>query len=91
MRKTLIAIHRWTALVVGIILFCTAASGAALVFEGAIDRGLHPGLWRVDPGVALLPIDTIIARVTARFPGGDVGRSRLHPFPTAPGPSAPAA
>jgi uncharacterized iron-regulated membrane protein len=68
MRQSLIVIHRWTALVVGTVLFAIAASGATLVFEGAIDRGLHPELWRVAPSGARLPIDTLVARVEARYP-----------------------
>jgi uncharacterized iron-regulated membrane protein len=79
MRKTLIVIHRWTALVVGIILLGTAASGASLVFEGAIDRGLHPELWRVIPGAQTMPIDSVIARVEARFPGEKIGAISLSP------------
>ena len=65
MRATLIILHRWTALVVGVILLGTAASGASLVFEGAIDRGLHPELWTAPPSGALLSIDTMVARVEA--------------------------
>ena len=42
MRKTLIFTHRWVALVVSVFLLCAAASGTAMVFEGAIDRGLNP-------------------------------------------------
>ncbi len=72
MRKSLIVIHRWTALVVGIILLCTAASGASLVFEGAIDRALHPSQWHVMPAGAALSIDTIVARVAAKYPGGKI-------------------
>jgi uncharacterized iron-regulated membrane protein len=72
MRKTLIVIHRWTALVVGIILLGTAASGASLVFEGAIDRAMHPQQWNVVPSGSPLSMDTIIARVEAKYPGGKV-------------------
>lgn len=67
-RALLIVAHRWVALVVGAILLLTAASGATLVFEGAIDRGLNPQLWRVTPSGTTLPIDTIIARVEASSP-----------------------
>jgi uncharacterized iron-regulated membrane protein len=81
MRSSLIVIHRWTALVVGAILFLTAASGASLVFEGAIDRGLHPGLWHVEPGAKTLPIDTVVARVEAKFPGSHVGAVSLSSAP----------
>ena len=59
-RQTLIVTHRWVALAVGIVLVVIATSGAALVFEGAIDRALNPRLWRVAPAGALLPIDTLV-------------------------------
>lgn len=72
MRKSLIVIHRWTALVVGIILLGTAASGAALVFEGAIDRATHPSQWHVVPSGAPLSLDTIVARVAAKRPDSKI-------------------
>ena len=78
MRKTLIVLHRWIALVVGAILFLTAMSGATLVFEGAIDRALNPTLWKAEPQGTLLPIDTLVARVEAQFaasPVSSVGMS----------------
>ena len=81
MRNTLIVIHRWTALVVGVILFGTALSGATLVFEGAIDRGLHPQLWHVVAGPQPMPIDSIVARVEAKFPGENIASISLSPEP----------
>jgi uncharacterized iron-regulated membrane protein len=81
MRRTLIVLHRWTALIVGIVLFVTAASGATLVFEGAIDRGLHPELWRVTPAGAPLPLDTLVARVAARFPDRPVSSVSISHVP----------
>ena len=80
-RTTLIISHRWAALVVGIILFATAASGATLVFEGAIDRGLHPALWRVTLAGAPLPIDTLVARVEAAFPASPVASVSISRVP----------
>src|ERR1700722_5182674 len=73
MRNFLIVVHRWTALVVGIILFGISASGAALVFEGAIDRALNPGLWHVTPSGPQMSIDSLIARVAVRYPADTVG------------------
>src|SRR4051812_41130956 len=79
MRKTLIVIHRWAALIVGVVLFATALSGATLVFEGAIDRGIHPELWHVAPSGRTLPIDTLVARVEATHhsPVSSVSISRV--------------
>lgn len=69
MRRLLIVTHRWVALIVGLVLLVTSASGAILVFEGAIDRALNASLWHVTPGAALLTIDTLAARVHAQLPG----------------------
>ncbi|MEP6835627.1 MAG: PepSY-associated TM helix domain-containing protein [Gemmatimonas sp.] len=77
MRQTFILTHRWIAIVASIFLLGTAASGAALVFEGAIDRGLHPELWHVNPGAQWLPIDTIVAHVQAHFPGAKIASVSL--------------
>ena len=81
MRKTLILIHRWLALIVGAVLLATAVSGAALVFEGAIDRVLNPSLWRVTPGAVTLPLDTLVARVEAAIPGGHVASLSMTTAP----------
>lgn len=81
MRKTLILLHRWIALAVSLVLLLTAASGSILVFEGAIDRGRHPELWRIEPGAATLPIDTIVARVEAKFPDAKIAAVSIAPVP----------
>ena len=72
MRRILILTHRWVAIVVSIFLLFTALSGAALVFEGAIDRAVNRQLWHIDPQGQVLPIDSIVARVEARFPGSKI-------------------
>jgi uncharacterized iron-regulated membrane protein len=77
MRQFLTLTHRWIAIAVSLFLLGTAASGAALVFEGAIDRGLHPELWRVAAGTQVLPIDTLVARVEAKFPGAKISTVSL--------------
>lgn len=71
--RLLLVTHRWTALVAGVVIAVAGASGAIIVFEGAIDRGLHPELWNVPPGSPELPIDTIVARVAAAHPGEPIG------------------
>ena len=72
MRRFLMITHRWIAIAVSVFLLLTAASGAALIFEGAIDRGLHPALWRVTSQGAPLAIDSLVARVEAALPGHGV-------------------
>ena len=79
MRKTLIITHRWVAIVVGMGVLCAAGSGTAMVFEGAIDRGLNPQLWRVQPSGEPLPIDSLVARVQAKFRAANVAAVGLSP------------
>jgi uncharacterized iron-regulated membrane protein len=66
--RALIVFHRWLALIATALILVVAISGAALVFEGAMDRGLHPALWRVSPGAAPLSVDSLMARASAVMP-----------------------
>lgn len=72
MRQTLILVHRWIAISVSVFLLLTAASGAALIFEGAIDRALNPQLWHVPPSGSVLPLDSIVARVESKLSANKV-------------------
>jgi uncharacterized iron-regulated membrane protein len=67
-RDALMVFHRWAALAATIFILIVAVSGSALVFEGAIDRALNPGLWRVAPTGAMLSVDTLVARARAAAP-----------------------
>jgi uncharacterized iron-regulated membrane protein len=64
-RPTLIVFHRWLALATSVFILVVALTGSTLVFEGAIDRGLNPALWRVTPGARPLPLDTLAAHAIA--------------------------
>lgn len=69
MISALIVFHRWLALITSILIIVVSVTGSAMVFEGAIDRGLHPELWRVVPSKAVLSLDTVAARARAAAPG----------------------
>ena len=64
----MIVFHRWLALATSFFILVLALTGSALVFEGAIDRGLNPALWRVTPAANPLSLDTLVARVRAVAP-----------------------
>ena len=70
MRPALIVFHRWLALATSVFILVVSLTGSALVFEGAIDRGLNPQLWRVTPGATLLSLDTLAARALVSAPKG---------------------
>jgi len=69
MRQFFIVFHRWAALAALVFILLLGITGSALVFEGAMDRGLHPELWRVHPSGRVLPLDTLIAHARAAVPG----------------------
>jgi uncharacterized iron-regulated membrane protein len=79
MHQALLVIHRWIALVATILIFIVAITGSALVFEGAIDRGLHPDLWRVTPRATRASLDSIVAHARAAVPGASVTGVTLSP------------
>lgn len=81
MHRLLLLFHRWVALTAGIVIVAVALSGSAIVFEGAMDRGFHPELWRVTPGRAPISLDTIVARVRAGNPKTPVTGLTLSPAP----------
>jgi uncharacterized iron-regulated membrane protein len=68
--SALVVFHRWLALATSVFILILALTGSALVFEGAIDRGLNPQLWRVTPGARTLSLDTLAARALAAIPKG---------------------
>lgn len=72
MNAALLLFHRWVSLATSIIIIVVALTGSALVFEGAIDRGLNPQLWRVTPGSHPLPLDTLVAHAHAVTPATQV-------------------
>ena len=81
MHDALVVIHRWLALITTAFILVVAVTGAALVFEGAMDRGLHPALWHVEEGATPLSIDSLIARARAAVPKPLVTGVTIPPAP----------
>ncbi len=81
MRRALVFTHRWVALVTGLVLLVTSASGASLVFENAIDRALNPELWFAEGSGPPLSLDTLAARVAASGAGHTVSSMNLTSAP----------
>lgn len=82
LRSALLLVHRWAGVVSAAFLFVVAVTGAALVFEDNIDRVLNPSTAYVTPQHALLPVETMIQRVTASRPGERVTSVRVPARPT---------
>ncbi|WP_406694021.1 PepSY-associated TM helix domain-containing protein [Singulisphaera sp. Ch08] len=76
-RKTLLVLHRWVALVVGLFVFFVSLTGAALVFENQIDRALNSSLFHVRPQGERLPLQPLLERVRSTYPEARVTSVRL--------------
>ena len=73
MRRVWLKAHLWVGLLIALPLIVVAISGAALVFEDAIDRRLNPSISYVTPGAQAAPIDAIVANARAAFPDARLG------------------
>lgn len=73
MRNSLLIFHRWLALATSLLIVVVAVTGSALVFEGAIDRGLNPQLWHVAAASRIVSLDTLVAHARAVVPRATVG------------------
>src|SRR5258708_12453084 len=79
MRTLLIVFHRWLALVTSVLIIVVGVTGSALVFEGAIDRGLNPNLWRVTLADSILSLDTLVAHARAAASQAHVSGLTISP------------
>ena len=68
MQRAFLFVHRYLALAAAAILIVVALSGAALGFEGAIDRALNEDLWEVEPAATSMSVDDLLTRVRGAYP-----------------------
>ena len=81
MHRAFLVFHRWLALVSSIFVIVVALSGAAIVFEGAIDRAMNPRLSYASVTGPVLPLDTLVARAITAAGGGQALAIGLSPVP----------
>lgn len=68
LHATLLWLHRYSGLLLGLPLFLLAVTGCVLVFEAAVDRRLNPHLLEVVPQSQRLPLQELVDRVRAAYP-----------------------
>lgn len=59
LRRATIWLHRWTSLVLGLVLLVVTTSGAALVYEPELSRALQPQAWAAPGPVALSVVEAL--------------------------------
>jgi uncharacterized iron-regulated membrane protein len=70
MRKTLVFLHRYLGLALGLFLIGTGLTGSAIVFSKAIDTFFHPELLTVAPRPDVpLQIDALLRNARKAIPG----------------------
>jgi uncharacterized iron-regulated membrane protein len=80
-RQWLTRLHRWSGLVVMLLLFIASVTGVWLVFRQELDRALNAQLRVVQPGTRRLSEDDIVRLVEKHFPDAMVS---LVQFPQRP-------
>lgn len=72
MRKSIVFLHRWVGLLVLVFLIIAAVTGSILAFGKELDRALNPEWNYVVPDGTRLPMDELVMRAQAQFPGSRV-------------------
>ncbi len=68
----LLTLHSWAGVVTGLLLFIVCFSGAVVVFKHEIDLWANPSLAQLPRAQPPAPLDTVLARLQARYPGATV-------------------
>lgn len=82
-RRVLLNLHLWTAMIAGAVLVMLGATGALLIFEEPIDHALNPTLFRVEPRAERVSVASVLASLHKTFPGQRVGMLLLSKAPDA--------
>lgn len=68
----LLTLHSWAGVVTGLLLFIVCFSGAVVVFKHEIDLWANPSLAQLPRAQPPAPLDTVLARLQARYAGATV-------------------
>ncbi|HLP25473.1 MAG TPA: PepSY-associated TM helix domain-containing protein [Acidobacteriota bacterium] len=84
MRKTLLQLHLWPGLVLGLLLAGSGVTGAVLAWRTELDRNLHRALYVVTPQERRMNLDKLVTRAQAARPGAQIEDVRLLEAADAP-------
>jgi uncharacterized iron-regulated membrane protein len=83
-RRLLFQVHMYVGLTVGAVLAMMGLSGATLVFESELERGLHPEVQRVEPVGEPVPLSRVVEAVEQSQGGRTPNRVKIPKRPDAP-------
>jgi uncharacterized iron-regulated membrane protein len=82
MRKWLLNLHLYVALVAAAFLLILGITGSIMAFEGELDHFSNPSLFYVQPQAGpSLPIASLVDRVRQKYPGEEIGGIELSQRP----------
>jgi len=73
MRKLILNLHLYGALIGGLFLIVLGVTGIILAIKPEIDHLLNPGLFRIAPQTQALPLSKIEEAVRTKYPGKNFG------------------
>ncbi|MDO8926360.1 MAG: PepSY-associated TM helix domain-containing protein [Sideroxyarcus sp.] len=77
MRSFVVFLHRWIGLLALVFLVVAAVTGTIITFGKELDRALNPEWNYVVPTGKRMPIDELVPRAQAQFPGSRVTHAGL--------------
>ena len=77
-RRLLTRLHRWSGLILLVLLFVAGATGGILTFRDDIERWVNPRLHVVESGAQRAPLQDVIDRVERRFADARVSTITLQ-------------
>lgn len=75
--KALYAVHAWTGIVTGLLLFVICFSGAVVVFKHELDLWANPGLQAYSAAPPLASLDTVVATLQTARPDARIDSVNL--------------
>jgi len=81
-RDLFLKLHRWSGLVLGLLILVVAVTGSALTFENDLDAWLNAdlALLREDPNAERLPLQTLVDNVRREYPKDTPTSIRILPI-----------
>jgi len=74
MRKLILNLHLYGALIAGLFLILLGGTGSILAFQGELDHLLNPGLYKIVPKGEVLPLSAIQEALHKAYPDKKIGR-----------------
>jgi uncharacterized iron-regulated membrane protein len=79
MRKLLLNLHLYTALLAGLVIVILGVTGAVMTFESELDELFNPSLFKVQPGPRPLPVADVLSALRTAYPAQKVAALYLPP------------